>query len=83
MCGNAPAELYLLLEEIAMPMVHLPPFPQKTLTFIILIFLHFLAHEAKGLYDYLPFSPGARYANGAHTRPNISSYSEVKLKDEF
>ena len=79
-----------------MPMVYLSPSPpsplpppspcplsKKTLTFIILIFLHFLAHEAKGLYDYLPFSPGARYANGAHTRPNISSYSEVKLKDEF
>ena len=29
-------------------------------------------------HDYLTFSPGARYANGAHTRPNISSYSEVK-----
>ena len=68
-----------------MPLVHphSPPISLQhtmqtnTPTFIILIILRFLVHETKGLY-YLPVGPGARYAYGAHTRPNISSYLEVK-----
>ena len=48
---------------------------------ILIILLTFLAHEAKGLYDYSLISPGTSYAHGAPK--NVQDQVRALMNGEF